>query len=303
MQQYWGYDLHHITSPFSRSALLKPLDYSIKAFKSAFLLLTRRPSTIWLQLPPSILLYIAFLFKLLINPKVKIVVDAHNSLMRGKWFNLPFIKILLNRADVFLAHNVNAAEQFFDLGIQRERIKVLEDLPFTFDVTLSSTGIRRTLAVCPCSFDIDEPIGILFDAFRMLDCELMITGDVSKLSNELKDLAPPNVTFTGFLPKIAYEELICGNSIIVGLTTRDDVQLSVANEGLSACRPLVLSDTITLRKLYGHSALFFSNSSPDQLASAIRHALANYDDLVQKSQELRDLRIAQWEQQAKSTGI
>ncbi|MDH8576211.1 hypothetical protein QIH29_27735, partial [Klebsiella pneumoniae] len=69
-------------------------------------------------------------------------------------------------------------------------------------------------------------------------------------------LAPDNVIFTGYLTKKAYDDLFLSSSVILGLTTRDNVQLSVSNEALSADKPMVLSDTTTLRNLFGDAAIF-----------------------------------------------
>lgn len=303
MREYWGYNLHHILSPFGKHKVFKPLDYIFKGVKSFAILFRERPNVIWLQLPPSPLLYVAWIYRTCIDSNVKIVIDAHNSLMRSKWLNFPFTLRLLNQAHTFLAHNEAAANEFRRLGVNELKIRVLEDLPFQFQCLQQSCSASEPYAICPCSFDIDEPITLLFDAFRELNCNLYITGNLKKLPSSIRSLAPPNVKFTGFLSKAEYEQLINGNSLVIGLTTRHDVQLSVANEGLSAGRPLLLSDTPTLRSLYGDAALFFSTNSADSLRAVVSYALTDPLTLVKQTKTLYSKRIDRWKQQAASLGL
>src|SRR3990167_4662602 len=122
MREYWGYNLHHILSPFGKHKVFKPLDYMFKGVKSFAILFRERPNVIWLQLPPSPLLYVAWIYRTFIDSNVKIVIDAHNSLMRSKWLNFPFTLRLLNQAHTFLAHNEAAANEFRRLGVNELKI-------------------------------------------------------------------------------------------------------------------------------------------------------------------------------------
>ena len=57
--------------------------------------------------------------------------------------------------------------------------------------------------------------------------------------------------------------------MVLGLTSMEGVQLSVANEALGAERALVLSDTRILRAMFGEAALFAPNT-PEGLAARAR---------------------------------
>src|SRR5690606_15699676 len=86
----------------------------------------------------------------------------------------------------------------------------------------------RPWVLLPCSFDTDEPIDVVAAAARLIPhIRIIITGNPVKYTGpqDLKRL-PANVMLTGFLPKKDYNELLRSCDFVMGVTTRDDVQLS-----------------------------------------------------------------------------
>jgi hypothetical protein len=64
MQDYWGYRLCHFPNRFS-SKYLRVFDYFWKFVLSLGELLRMRPDVVWIQVPPSMLLHLAFFYKLI----------------------------------------------------------------------------------------------------------------------------------------------------------------------------------------------------------------------------------------------
>jgi len=300
MREYWGYDLRHIHTSFGKSMLSKPLDYCIKTARTLFILLSERPAQLWVQLPPSLLLHIAFIYRLLFNRRCQIIADLHNSMLRDKWMNFPFARKLLNKMDVVLAHNQAVRDELIELGIDGRIVHVLEDYPFRYDQHSIKRRDRQDerYLIFPCSFDVDEPIATVLKAARMSDINFYITGNSRKFVNKDNIEIPGNVIFTDYLSKSEYESLLLNATMVLGMTTRHNVQLSVANEGLSACKPLILSDTKTLRDLYADAAQFIDNDDPKGLADAIRVVLSNIDGMAERTRHLMIKRVDRWRHQA-----
>lgn len=300
MRAFWGYDLHHIHTSFGKSLLGKFFDYYIKIIRTFIVILKNKPDELWIQLPPSLLLHVAFLYKIFFNRGCFIVADLHNSMLRNRWIKFPFALSLLNRVDVVLAHNSAVAEELVSIGVFSNKIRVLEDFPFKYeDSRLNSPAmLKGPYVIFPCSFDVDEPVWIVIEAARRIPIKFYITGDSAKFKLKDGDSLPENIVFTGYMSKPEYEDLLLNSTVVLGMTTRQNVQLSVANEGLSASKPLVLSNTRVLKDLYGEAAIFVSNESSDDLVEKFKYVLSNLDEMSEATSDLLTRRVERWKNQA-----
>jgi glycosyltransferase involved in cell wall biosynthesis len=128
----------------------------------------------------------------------------------------------------------------------------------------------------------------------MPELRFLVTGSLKRAEAQGFTAGPPgNVTFTGFLDLADYDALLANATVVLGLTTEEGVQLSVANEALGAGRALVLSDTRVLRAMFGAAALLSANT-PAALAGTLRAACARREQLQEASRALRDQRLAAW---------
>lgn len=298
MKQYWDYQILHLPNRFKKKTS-RPLDYILKSMASLSALFRHHPQILWVQLPPSPLLHLAMFYKLLFNRKLRIIADVHNSALRPQWIGFPGTLKLLNRIDAVLAHNFKVKEELIALGVQPQRVFILEDLPCDF--SQQSENIQDTPYVLfPCSFDIDEPIEVVLEAARQLPAvDFMITGKhQGKLSSAVMSSAPANVKFTGFLSNADFERLLCNANAVLGLTTRANVQLSVANEAVSAGRPMALSDTPVLRDLFEEAAEFVQTLDPISIKDGLSRLIADPEMYEGKSSQLKTKRIARWKDQA-----
>jgi glycosyltransferase involved in cell wall biosynthesis len=126
------------------------------------------------------------------------------------------------------------------------------------------------------------------------DVTFLITGSKRKAESLgfLRDV-PPNVRFTDYLELEEFERLLADAAVVMGLTSEEGVQLSVANEALGADKALVLSDTRILREMFGAAALFAKNT-PEDWAARLHEALARRAELEARSAALKTRRIEDW---------
>lgn len=298
MKNYWGYEDFYITSRFKKK-LLRPFDYISKIYSTINILIKYRPDVLWLQLPPTFLVFIGLIYKKINKEKVYIICDFHNSALRPKWFNLPLVQSSLNKIDALIAHNEQVRDELIQKKIKSDVIVVLEDMPFSY--SCNDLQVVKNTVLFPCSFDIDEPLNVVIEAARKVPHIIFnITGNyVGKVNQNVIDNTPENVNFTGYLSRESFDKLFFESSVILGLTTRDNVQLSVSNEALSADKSMVLSNTTTLKNLFGDAAVFVDSLNAESIAKGCIFAVENTDDLQFKTMHLKELRIARWEQQAK----
>lgn len=298
MKPYWDYKVLYLPNKF-KSKFFRVLDYASKTITTVKTLLSYAPQVLWVQLPPSPVLHIALTYKVLFNRSLKIIVDGHNSLLRKPWITFPGTVYLLNQVDGVVVHNFKVRDELSNYGVKREQIFVLEDLPCDFDQTPSSDH-AKPYVLFPCSFDIDEPIDVVIQTARaMQHVDFIITGDYEgKLSKDFIKSTPSNIQFTGFLRKQEFERALLNADAVLGLTTRDNVQLSVANEAVSASRPMALSNTPVLRSLYSDAAVFVDTFDPRSIKEGLTRLVDNADFYAAQSARLKVKRITRWQGQA-----
>lgn len=259
------------------------------------------PEHVWLQLPPNFLVHIVLLYRGFSRKKFKVVADCHNASLRPPWSSLPLSIWAMNRCDLVLVHNEDVFKDALVLGVDADRLLVLEDAPaYVFD---REKRFRRDggHVLVPCSFHDDEPVHELLAAARLCpDVPFKITGPIRKaVAKGYTVEAPENVEFTGFVSVEEYDTLVWDAGVILGLTTMDGIQLSVAGEALGAGRPLLLSDTQTLRALFGEGAVFVENTA-EGLSSGIRKAFEINEDMAAASRACGAARYEAWKTQAEA---
>lgn len=299
MKNHWSYNLIHLKNNY-KDKRLRIVDYFQKTVKSVKFINKNNPKNIWIQLPPSVFLYYLWIFK----GDRKIVADFHNSMLRDQWFNLPFVKhILENVVDVVVAHNDDVKTELISKGLSGNNIVVLEDK--SFNVSRSFSGCEKKYGkymLFPCSFDVDEPIDVVVKCAEIRsDINFVVTGKhAGKISQSVIDSAPKNVFFTGYVSNEDYNELLCGAFGVLGLTTRENVQLSVANEAVSAGIPMVLSGTTTLKKLFGKGAVFVETTNHISMANGILALIECRQKYEVECVELLNERNQRWHKQAEN---
>jgi glycosyltransferase involved in cell wall biosynthesis len=267
------------------------------------LLRQRRPSVLWLQLPQVPLLWVALLYRALVDRRVVLVADSHNALFRPPWSTLPLGLSLLARCNAVLVHNRHVHAQALQLGMPAQRLRVLEDVPPLPPrrplppLPAAFAGRPRPWVLYPGSFSADEPVAEVLQAAALLGTGVVaVTG---RLGNAARnghaiDGAPAQVVFTDYLPVADFDALMLHGDVVLALTRQDGIQLSVCNEALGFGRPMVVSDTPLLRELFGSAGVMVDSSDPRALAAGIRRAFDAADTCRQASQRLAQQRRQAW---------
>ncbi len=232
----------------------------------------QRPAVIWLQLPQVPLLWVALFYRRAFDRQATIIADCHNAMFRPPWSNVPFGLSLLAKCDIVLAHNPDVMEAAVKLGVERALLMVVEDPPASFASAPAplalSIDLPRPWLVFPASFATDEPIAELIAAARLTpDVSFLITGNLKNCRNpELLAQATPNVRFMGFLSREDFEALIQHCDAVIAFTRFDGIQLSVCGEAVGAGKPMLISDTGTLRRQFPKGTVFVNSADPEDIA-------------------------------------
>jgi len=301
MQPYFDYELEFISFAF-KNRFSRPLEYLLKGWKTLMLFLRQHPEVIWVQLPPTPILYLAYLYKVLFNRQVILIADCHNATFRPPWIKLPGAITLLNRCHVVIVHNDWVEKQVLELGVSQERIYVLETRPALIDCDTVScqSNFPHPWILSPCSFNRDEPIEIIFTAACLVpEITFVLTGNANRAKG-IHDLSqkPANVHLAGFLPKTEFDNLLCTTDAVLGLTTLDGIQLSVANEAVGAGKPMVISNTDLLKSLFYQGAIYVDSLEPKSIAQGCKQALSNKNELTKEVIQLQEARNQRWLNQA-----
>lgn len=259
-------------NPRTRFSIHKFLYYIAYIFQDLYTLLINKPSLIFVQVPPQYSLIAPLVYKKFFNKKSLIVADLHNSALRNPWIDRIFSKRLMSYADIKLVHNETVYNNIPEdlISNKNQEFHILEDKTEFNEVswsekTFNENEKEKLTIFFPASFNLDEPILEVVKAAKLNpDCMFILTGNKKKLKRNFNismNELPENVEITGWIAKDKYDTLMQKCDILMGLTIYDDIQMSVSNEGLGNKKLMILSDTITLRYLYGNGAIYVENDS------------------------------------------
>ena len=254
-----------------------PLRHLVQAVRTIWLLVRRRPRVLWVMAPPSDLVVIGLLWRLL--SRGTLVVDAHSNAVVDARTGRRRTTRWLRRADLVVVTTPRLARLLTADGV---RARPLHDPPLTLPPRPA-----RGHVVMPASWYSDEPWQDVLAAAELLpDVPFAVTGRPPE-----RVAAPPNVRLTGYLPSAEYDELVASADVVLALTTREDTMQRAAYEAVAVGRPLVASGTDALREHLTQGTVFTAGGAAD-LARAVREALGATDRLSSEMAELRTLHQA-----------
>ena len=123
--------------------------------------------------------------------------------------------------------------------------------------------------------------------------QIYITGRLKPQDEALRQSAPPNVTFTGFVPEDRFIGLLHAATVVMDLTTRDNCLVCGAYEGVAAGKPLILSDSRATREYFSRGVVYTDNT-PESIEQCLREALADRSRLAQEVAQLRTRLVDDW---------
>ncbi|MEL6441214.1 MAG: glycosyltransferase [Cyanobacteria bacterium J06621_8] len=249
-----------------RPKYLRPLDYLLKFLANFRDILTKKPTYIIAQCPPTYSALPALI------TKTPYVIDAHNPLFQVEmWQKLPLAQTILRNATAVIVHNAEMSQLVRDL-YPKARLFTISDPIKQITPSAAVQRIPKQILVI-ASFDPwDEPVELLIETMEQLrEYSFIITADINKLpdstATRLQQL--DNVRLTGFLSVEEYHQVLCTSLGALVLTTSDATQPSGACEALSSDTQLVISRTSLTEKLFGEWAVLVDNNS-ESITRAIR---------------------------------
>lgn len=268
------------------------------------ILTQQKPEMLFVQNPSMVLAALACLYGKAVG--LPVVVDRHSTFMLSRAYRkTPRIILFrfLHKLTIFMAHltivtNNYLAEIVEEIG---GRAFVLPDKLPRLDKSerLSLKGTSNLLLIS--SFGLDEPIEAVLSAMKQHEeagTHLYITGNDSKLDERVKDKAPANVTFTGFMEEQRFVDMLFSVDAVMALTTSEYCMLCGCYESISAGTPLVTSDKRVLRG-YFESAVFVDNT-PEGISDGIFNILADLGNFKARTEALKQSISVDWGERAQA---
>lgn len=274
-------EVKYYYSPWEeKSRLHKAWSYVFKTAGTLRDLFSLKPAVVFIQLPPTPVLYIAAAYCALAN--CKLVADCHNAMIYSRWLNWPFAKQLLRSADALLVHNEDVEE--YAKGFHINAITLRDPLPrltSTVDTSLNSRYdfTRQPYIIVPWSFSPDEPIDELIQAAAsMPEINFVMTWFAERLPQEVRNSLPSNLVLTGYLDDTDFNAIFSQATAALVLTTREGTQPSAASEAIVLGVPLIVSDLKTTRRLYQDMPVYIKNTA-EGISTGVRTAFEQREKL------------------------
>jgi glycosyltransferase involved in cell wall biosynthesis len=268
------------------------LKYIGQWFRTARILKRERPETVFVMTPPVFAALPAFWYAWRHGKQV--VLDAHTaafSLPRWRWFQW-LQRFCCRRAVTTLVSNEHLAEHVRSFGADAT---VVPDVPIVFAEREPFRRPDAFVVVAVCSFDVDEPIGAIFEAARQLpDVQFFVTGNPRKLPADLAANRPSNLTLTGYLSVPAYGGLLSGADAVMVLTTFDHTMLRGAYEAIYQGTPVITSDWQVLREAFPEGAVHVDNTGAS-IAAAVERIQSRPLDFRAGAARLRQRKLERWD--------
>ncbi|MHB8289820.1 MAG: glycosyltransferase [Acidimicrobiales bacterium] len=271
------------------------LRYAMSAFKTAWYLASRRPDAVIVTNPPVFAGLITYAVAQLTGTAVGL--DSHPGSFGAQEDHvsarlLPLHRWLVRRCGITLV----TTQQWCDVVESWHGHSVIvHEAPGRWLPTPPPKAERPRILYVG-RFAPDEPTEeLILAAATIPGCDFYVTGRTADCPQSLRDNAPANVHFVGFLDQDAYEKAVYECGLVVTLTTEPTSVMRAAYEATYATRPLIISDWPVGRNLFPH-ALHVKNDAMS-IAAAIHEALSDHDSLVARTLPARDAQITRWRSQ------
>lgn len=131
-------------------------------------------------------------------------------------------------------------------------------------------------ALVPLAYAFDEPIAALLEAARVYsEVTWVLTG---KPPEAIRELAPANVHFTGFVSNDDYGRLVASASVMVALTTQENTMQRVGYEAIGSGIGLVTSGTRVLREFFGDAAAYVEPTA-ESIGQVVSRAVEDAEEM------------------------
>lgn len=286
-----GIPIEFVYSTRRRGLAVAPWKYTYQAARTAWLLMRRRPSLLFVQSPPSFAVVAAWIYSLVSGSRY--VVDAHSGAFLSPHWERPrwLRRFLARRALSTIVTNERFAQQITSWG---GTASVLRDIPTTFELGDALARDSRFTVMVVSTFAADEPLGEIIEAARQVpDVRFRVTGNLKRADPEVVARAPANVEFTGFIPDDVYYATMNAADAVLCLTTRDNTMQRGACEALSMGRPIITSDWELLRSYFSKGTVHVDATAP-AIAEGIRKMRSDHASMTDEIRDLQRRQQDEW---------
>ena len=232
-------------------------------------ILGNKPKLVIAELPQGPLLLLLSILKFIF--RFKLVVDVHTAfLIYDDWkevlLNKPFTP-LLQSADLIIVHN----SEIFKLLPKHltKRAILVYDPPRK----LIKSQDESDYILLPASWRSDEPLEYILEEFLAANIKtpLVITGDYRRRGHIYQKYRNvPRIVFTGYLSNEEYLTILSKARAVIVATTREYTLLSAGWEAIYAEKIAIVSETKTLKRLFGDAAIYFKPHIKGSLTKALK---------------------------------
>jgi len=260
------------------------------SFLTILCLHKNKPKIVFCQNPSIFLAFLLCTLKKIF--RFTLFVDRHSNFMfRNEdlfWYR--YFMVLSNytikKADVTIVTNADLREKFISpLG---SRSEILPDaLPEMMSEVVIDWGDQKKRVFFIASFAKDEPISEFFEAISDIseDYYFYISGNYDNY-NKAFERYGRNYELTGFVSDSDFKKILNSVDAVMVFTVNDFTLTCGAYEGVSVEKPLILSDTTTIKK-YFNKGCVYCNPTPESIKKGIFDCFENYDKLKSHIKELK----------------
>lgn len=262
--------------------------YPQATWKTLSMLVREKPRIIFAQNPSLVLAWLVALYAALTSKKL--VIDAHNAGLQpaeGKYSFLNWMAGKLPRwTTITIVSNEELAKHV--TALNGRAVAIPDPVPELEhpECLPKLKGAFNVLFIC--SWADDEPYREVLQAAAAIsrDTCIYITGNSKGKERQPGLSIPDNVVFTGYIAEPEFNTLLFSCDAAMVLTTRENCLLCGAYEGVSAGKPLLLSNTHALRNYFSMGAVYTKNNA-DSIASAIETVHSKSAELSCSVKDLR----------------
>lgn len=250
------------------------------------ILLKERPQIVFAQNPSILLIYLLIVAKFLF--RYKLISDAHYVGIKSCSGNMIYQSILdLCNKIVDLVIVTNIEHQRYVRSIGGNAVVCEDPLPDITNYYVNENEYTKTVYYI-CSFDVDEPYNTAFEAAHLLNKDnyrFYVTGNYQRAKIDPSEY--DYISFLGYLPTVQYYNNLYSCSVVLDLTNNENCLVCGAYEAMVAEKPLVTSDTISLKNYFTKGTVFTNHNAMD-IANAVKRAYQNRNLLKKEIKDWKE---------------
>jgi len=285
------------TSILAQKALL-PVRYTMNFIETFIRLFTANPTYIIVMSQPIFAVIAVYFYAIL--TRTRFIVDVHSDDFESrKWkWTAPILRFISRRACFVFVTNI----------VHSERVKSWKCRPMIVgnppplipqirqkhsrELICASTSI-----VVVNTFSKGEALEEIIASARLCpDVIFYVTGDKRKAARNILYNLPRNVVLTGWLANDEFWLLLKECSVVLTLIGQDNTILQGGWEAMYLSQPLITTNTGALRTYFYMGTVFVENIA-ESISEGVRRALKNEIALRAEMEQLRLVRLQEWEEQ------